>query len=124
MPTCGVCGDELTHPYRCSHCGLTVCEAHRLPENHGCDAPTAAVPLSHRRQHDPGAEGIESPEPMELDERHRGAASAEPTFESSPGVALDGSVSRDDDDGGEGESTAERAARGGLLAWLRSLIRP
>lgn len=121
MPTCGVCGDGITHPYRCSHCGLTVCETHRLPENHGCDAPSAAVPLAQRRQREPSAEGIESPEPMELDESNRAGTRTDPTFESAPGVAPDGSISTPDDDEA-GNTPREEAATGGLLAWLRSLF--
>lgn len=121
MATCGVCGEELVRPYHCSHCGRPVCESHRLPENHGCDAPTSTVPLADRKRPAPGSEGIESPEPMDTDERHRAGTRVDPTFERSPDVDPDGSVSTTD--GAEGEDADDSDGSSvGILGRLRSLL--
>lgn len=36
MPTCDICGEQVSMPYRCHHCGGTYCGDHRLPESHSC----------------------------------------------------------------------------------------
>lgn len=36
MPTCDLCGEQVSMPYRCHHCGGTYCGDHRLPESHNC----------------------------------------------------------------------------------------
>ncbi|PSP55498.1 rhomboid family intramembrane serine protease, partial [Halobacteriales archaeon QH_7_66_37] len=36
MAECDVCGDEVSMPYQCRHCGGTHCAEHRLPESHDC----------------------------------------------------------------------------------------
>jgi len=36
MAECDVCGDEVSMPYQCRHCGGTYCADHRLPESHDC----------------------------------------------------------------------------------------
>lgn len=36
MPTCDICGKQVSMPYRCDHCGGTYCGDHRLPESHNC----------------------------------------------------------------------------------------
>ena len=42
LSKCGVCGAEVELPFQCNFCGKYFCEAHRLPENHGClNAPSA-----------------------------------------------------------------------------------
>jgi membrane associated rhomboid family serine protease len=36
MAECDVCGEEVSMPYECRHCGGTYCADHRLPESHDC----------------------------------------------------------------------------------------
>ena len=36
MSKCDVCGEEVSMPYHCRHCGGTYCAEHRLPESHDC----------------------------------------------------------------------------------------
>ncbi len=36
MPTCDICGEQVSMPYQCHHCGGTFCGNHRLPESHDC----------------------------------------------------------------------------------------
>ena len=36
MAECDVCGEEVSMPYQCKHCGGTYCGEHRLPESHDC----------------------------------------------------------------------------------------
>ena len=38
MAECDVCGEEVSMPYQCRHCGGTYCADHRLPESHNCPA--------------------------------------------------------------------------------------
>lgn len=37
MATCSLCGREVVLPFRCSYCGRSFCEFHRLPEGHDCE---------------------------------------------------------------------------------------
>jgi len=34
---CGMCGDQVTMPFKCKFCSGLYCSEHRLPEGHGCD---------------------------------------------------------------------------------------
>jgi len=34
---CGMCGDQVTMPFKCKFCSGLYCSKHRLPEDHGCD---------------------------------------------------------------------------------------
>ncbi len=36
MAECDVCGERVSMPYQCRHCGGTFCAEHRLPEAHDC----------------------------------------------------------------------------------------
>lgn len=36
MGLCYFCGEEVDFPHRCSYCNLSLCDKHRLPENHNC----------------------------------------------------------------------------------------
>jgi membrane associated rhomboid family serine protease len=38
MAECDVCGEQVSMPYQCRHCGGTHCAEHRLPESHSCPA--------------------------------------------------------------------------------------
>jgi len=34
---CDLCGEGIAAvPYKCAHCGKTLCPIHRLPESHQC----------------------------------------------------------------------------------------
>ena len=35
---CGMCGDQVTMPFKCKYCGGLYCSKHRLPEDHRCDS--------------------------------------------------------------------------------------
>ena len=52
MPFCEHCGDEIGYlPFKCRYCGGTMCNKHRLPENHECTFElkhTPIVPITSR----------------------------------------------------------------------------
>ena len=93
--------------YRCAYCGNPVCPSHRLPENHGCSG--------ERLSDDESPDG-RKPKAMELSNTQTlgTAPDLEETIESSPDVAVDGSVAtaESDDTGDVQESKS----------WLRRLI--
>ncbi|WP_313687616.1 zinc finger AN1 domain-containing stress-associated protein [Halobellus marinus] len=83
---CHVCGSETTvdgMPYRCAYCGNPVCTDHRLPENHTC--------TGSRLPDDESPEGRESMA-MRLNEDQTVGTTPSDIGQSSPDVALDGSV--------------------------------
>lgn len=91
MVHCHICGtptNENGPPYRCAYCGELVCEAHRLPENHQC--------TGERLADDESPEG-RGPKPMDLSGRHFPGSTPESKHQktdSSPDVAIDGSIER------------------------------
>ncbi len=34
---CGMCGDQVTMPFKCKFCKGLYCSKHRMPEDHECD---------------------------------------------------------------------------------------
>jgi|ETN01SMinimDraft_4_1059930.scaffolds.fasta_scaffold210856_2 predicted nucleic acid binding AN1-type Zn finger protein len=34
---CGMCGKQVTMPFKCKFCKGLYCDEHRLPEDHACD---------------------------------------------------------------------------------------
>lgn len=52
MPFCEHCGNEIGYlPFKCRYCGGTMCNKHRLPENHECTFElkhTPIVPITSR----------------------------------------------------------------------------
>lgn len=74
-------------PYRCAYCGEAVCPDHRLPENHGCTGerlPAGETPENRE------------PKPVRLTEGQTVGTTPIDVGESSPDVAVDGSVEMDD----------------------------
>lgn len=62
MSSCIACGsEEITT--RCGYCRDPVCKDHRLPEAHDCPALLQSPGV---KDSTPAAEGIKSPEPMDL----------------------------------------------------------
>ncbi|WP_096393682.1 AN1-type zinc finger domain-containing protein [Halorubrum trapanicum] len=106
---CIVCGSSANTdgmPYRCAYCGDPVCSDHRLPENHGCSGERLAA------DEDPEDRG---PQPMDSEDVTTMGTTPTETGQSSPDVALDGSIARDDpaeQDDEESESWWRR-----LLPW-------
>ena len=113
MARCHVCEsltDRTGAVYRCSYCGEPVCEAHRLPENHGCVGP--------RNEENPnGADGPQSADfsgsnlPGSSPRRKRRRT------DSGPDVNPDGSIS-ESDAAREPEAVSERSLFDRLRAFL------
>ncbi|MFA1610144.1 AN1-type zinc finger domain-containing protein [Halobellus rubicundus] len=83
---CHVCGSKTTDgglTYRCAYCGEPVCSDHRLPENHNC--------TGSRLPDEESAKGREA-KSMKLKNEQTVGTTPSDTGQSSPDVALDGSV--------------------------------
>lgn len=105
MARCQYCRDEAAR-FRCNWCGQAVCGQHRLPENHDCDG-------SHYQARDDEKAAVE---PMDSTSIGRtGGRPAADFGESSPDVARDGSIVRDDDSDEEDEQNRSLLDR--LLFW-------
>lgn len=117
MVSCGYCGDSTGElAFECNYCGESFCQAHRLPEAHDCthiskarpptsagDEPEAFSDLSR------GAATAEDIDLAELRQRaetedqpysvveveHTVGTTPDPEYDSSPDVAVDGSIARD-----------------------------
>ena len=95
---CHVCGSDTTvdgMAYQCAYCGEPVCPDHRLPENHRCTGERLADDDS---PHDREAK------PLRLSEEQTVGTTPTETGQSSPDVALDGSVVGADSDVEEASS--------------------
>ncbi|WP_369335083.1 AN1-type zinc finger domain-containing protein [Halobellus inordinatus] len=95
---CLVCGSETAvngMAYRCAYCGEPVCSEHRLPENHGC--------TGSQLPDDESAKGREA-KPMRLSNDQTVGTTPTDTGQSSPDVALDGSVVGEESEKDESES--------------------
>jgi hypothetical protein len=108
--SCHVCGVRTTTDgmaYRCAYCGRPVCSDHRLPENHNC--------TGSRLPDDESTKGRD-PERMELNNEQTVGTTPSDIGQSSPDVALDGSMvgaeSGSESDGSRSESWWRR-----LLPW-------
>ena len=87
--SCVVCGSAASSdgmPYRCAYCGDPVCPDHRLPENHGCSG--------ERLPSDETAED-RGPQPMDPEDVTTMGTTPDEIGQSSPDVALDGSIAGD-----------------------------
>lgn len=111
---CAVCGESDELLRNCKYCSGVYCADHALPENHDCpglvEIESQEGWVRDHRTRVPTCEGedVESrPEPLGSSEITT-YGSVEPDFESSPDVAVDGSIIGEDDgdddkpDGNEG----------------------
>jgi len=88
MALCEFCHDEGAR-FRCNWCGQVYCGHHRLPENHDCDG-------SQYEYHEKEESAVEP-----LDSSSVGRAGKRPAGDfgdSSPDIAPDGSIVRDEAD--------------------------
>jgi hypothetical protein len=93
-------------PYRCAYCGEPVCSDHRLPENHGCSGERLAA------DEDPEDRG---PQPMDPEDVTTMGTTPDDIGQSSPDVALDGSIAGDNSGDQEDEEADPWWRR--LLPW-------
>ena len=122
MASCEHCGDSIyTLTYECNYCSQSFCRSHRLPETHDCshvsDARPPASKGSSDQLHDTDSTSEidfrdENVDLQELRERAKAEAEGEPysvaevqhtvgttpdsNFDSSPDVAIDGSIKQND----------------------------
>lgn len=114
IPECD--GDEGL-AYRCNECGELICSSHRLPENHACIGLLPADDLTfEERIRDVAAVEGTTPDGIDLSDDQILGTTSEPDYESSPDVAVDGSIKR------SGESTGPDSDSTGLLGRLRVLL--
>lgn len=121
MATCAHCGDSVRPlGYECAYCDELHCRAHRLPESHACERletarpPTATASaadadattdLSRGASHATDADLATLRErakqeaervPYDVVEPGTVGTRPEPDYDSSPDVALDGSIATED----------------------------
>lgn len=107
---CAVCGESDQLLRDCKYCTAVYCGKHALPENHNCPGldkiedeeewfreSETGIPTYR------GEEVRPRPEPIDNEEITT-YGSADPQFDSSPDVAPDGSIVRDEPDD-DGETT-------------------
>ena len=114
MVSCDFCGDEITDlAFECNYCDESYCQVHRLPETHDCANVAQAVPPGSRKDEPEvfsnAPEATETEEFIDLaDLKERADTEAqpysvveptqtvgtkpEPDYDSSPDVAIDGSI--------------------------------
>lgn len=118
MASCEYCdGSTGILAFECNYCGSVFCQSHRLPETHDCPNISQARPPTSTA-HDAEAftdwsRGAESVDEIDLEElpdraKHENqpysiveveetvGTTPEPDFESSPDVAVDGSIASGD----------------------------
>lgn len=108
---CHVCGSETTAggmAYRCAYCGRPVCGDHRLPENHNCTG---------RRLPDEESPDDRDAEPMALNPEQTVGTTPDDTGQSSPDVALDGSVAGSASERAEADTSESEPWWRRLLPW-------
>ncbi|OYR53722.1 hypothetical protein DJ73_06975 [Halorubrum sp. Ea1] len=104
---CIVCESSTSSegmPYRCAYCGDPVCSDHRLPENHGCSGERLPADKTPENR---------SPQPMDSEDVSTIGTTPDEIGQSSPDVALDGSIAGDQ----PAESDEENAE-----SWWRRLL--
>lgn len=143
MATCEYCSEPTERlTYKCSYCGEVFCKSHRVPESHDCSrlsdatSPTsvgqsANAELSHgttsvedlglselRQRAEAEAEG----EPYSVaDVGHTVGTSPEPDYDTSPDVAIDGSVKDEESEGEEATSGPSNHTEKGRK-WLVAVV--
>jgi len=103
MATCDLCGRSVDLSHSCSYCEGTFCDQHRVPETHDCHAQAVAQPV-HDKESAPGAEGIETPEPMDVSSA-RATSSKSSGGDSTPDVNPDGSLENTNDEWSDSEDS-------------------
>jgi len=120
MVLCGHCGGSTGElAFECNYCGESFCQSHRLPEAHDCaNISSTRPPTSAGDEADAfidRSRGAESADEIDLKNLHERAKSEtttpysvieveetvgttpEPDFDSSPDVAVDGSIARENE---------------------------
>ena len=105
--SCVVCG-SVSSPdglaYRCAYCGDPVCPDHRLPENHSCTGERLPADETPENR---------SPQPMDPEDVTTMGTTPDDIGQSSPDVALDGSIAGTQQNDSKEETTE---------AWWRRLL--
>jgi len=107
VESCVVCDSPTSTnemPYRCAYCGDSVCTDHRLPENHNCSGerlPAEEIPEDR------------NPQPMDPEDVTTIGTTPDEIGQSSPDVALDGSIA--------GNKSAEKEEEKSASWWRRLL---
>lgn len=152
MVSCEYCGESIDAlAFKCDYCSHSFCQSHRLPERHDCSQIVyARPPASSRKDADAfidwsrGARSVEDIDLQQLRERAKKedkpysvveveqtvGSTPEPDFDSSPDVAIDGSIAgktnSTDSDVKNGEQSSGRTPvlliMVGLLFLLLGLI--
>jgi hypothetical protein len=118
MPSCEYCGEATERlAYECDYCGESFCRSHRIPESHDCSGiSNARPPTSAAHESDAfgdlsrGAQSAQDVDLAQLRERakaeaegqpysvvdlqHTVSTTPEPDYDSTPDVAVDGSIKR------------------------------
>jgi len=119
MVSCEYCGGSTGElAFECNYCGNSFCQAHRLPEAHDCTHISEARPPTSAgdepeafRDHSRGAVTADEIDLEALRERaerdeqpysvveveHTVGSPPDPDFDSSPDVAVDGSIASEGD---------------------------
>lgn len=119
MASCEYCGKSTGElAFECNYCGTSFCQTHRLPEAHDCtNISDARPPTSATDEADAFTDwsrGAESTDEIDLEELRERAkhenqpysvveveetvgTTPEPDFDSSPDVAVDGSIASQDE---------------------------
>jgi len=91
--------------YRCAYCGEPVCSDHRLPENHGCTG---------ERLSDNETPEDRGPQAMDPESVTTMGTTPDDIGQSSPDVALDGSIA--------GDQSTESVEEADAESWWRRLL--
>jgi len=127
VATCNHCGAEVDRPFSCNYCNRGHCTEHRLPENHEC----LMINVPKKKDEDDTRSG---PEPLDLSDRphiNRSSSSErnsadqsetqpkpdpDPPSETSPDVALDGSIDKSTADTSSPTGSSSRSTTTGSAA--------
>lgn len=114
MTNCLACGEPTNTngpPYRCAYCGEFVCADHRLPENHGCSG--SRLPSGESAEGRPARS-------RNLDDRSLPGSTPDSLHgvaDSSPDVAVDGSIKSDPEP--EDSTSSQSGLLDRVLNWFR-----
>jgi len=119
MVSCDYCGESTGElAFECNYCGKSFCQSHRLPEAHDCaNISSTRPPTSAGEEADAfinrsrGAASADEIDLKNLRERAKSettpysvieveqtvGTTPEPDFDSSPDVAVDGSIARENE---------------------------
>lgn len=144
MVSCEYCGESTGElAFECNYCGTSFCQIHRLPEAHECtNLSDARPPTSATDEADAftdwsrGAESIDEIDLGKLRERAKHenqpysvveveetvGTTPEPGFDSSPDVAVDGSIAGQNESVEDGEHDLDRVSSNRIIILLAAIV--